>query len=37
MISPNYPNMIGISRSGTWNTRAKIAAKLIADIVKQYN
>ena len=37
MISPDHPNMIGISRSGTWNTRAKIAAKLIADIVKQYN
>lgn len=36
MVSPNYPNMIGISRSGTWNTRAKISAKLIADIVKQY-
>ncbi len=35
LLAKDYPNMVGISRSGTWNTRAKVAAKFIANIVKQ--
>lgn len=35
--SKTYPNIIGISRSGTWTNRAKEAAKLISEIVKQNN
>lgn len=36
-VAEDYPNIVGISRSGTWKYRAKTSAKLIADIVKQYN
>lgn len=35
--SNEYPNVVGISRSGTWTKRAQYAAKLVADIVKQKN
>ena len=35
--SKTYPNIIGISRSGSWTNRAKEAAKLISEIVKQNN
>lgn len=31
-INKNYPNIVGISRSGNWKNRAKVAAKMIAKI-----
>lgn len=34
-VSKKYPNVIGVSRSGTWTSRVKNAAKLINEIINR--